>query len=244
MKQTLQKCLKYLCQEEPYRMLRDWTYEMEMEALHEQASQPEFTDAERNTENDIIDLQNTADEVISNLSQEIQQQKKTKRKRRNVKKNEVILSIICRPLVLILASVITTGKKLICVYSVRFRRLSRLKILVYFLSPLSILQVKGHLKTAQMKAVHLVLLRLLPHYIFTLIPMIFMEEEKKKAMRKGYDKEKTTKRVIQNKAEKTTAEKMTVDKMTVDKMTAEEKTKCQMRNKWLKKEVAQMNQKS
>lgn len=32
-KQTLQKCLKYMCQTEPNRMLRDWTYEMIAEPL-------------------------------------------------------------------------------------------------------------------------------------------------------------------------------------------------------------------
>ena len=45
-KRTLNKCLKYLCQNKPYRMLSDWTYEMSAEPLpgDEPASVPEFTD--------------------------------------------------------------------------------------------------------------------------------------------------------------------------------------------------------
>lgn len=27
-RRSIQKCLKYLCQTDPYRMLKDWTYEM------------------------------------------------------------------------------------------------------------------------------------------------------------------------------------------------------------------------
>ena len=45
-KQSLQKCLKYMCQTQPYRMLRDWTYGIRTDPLpsEENASQPEFTD--------------------------------------------------------------------------------------------------------------------------------------------------------------------------------------------------------
>ena len=32
-KETIQKCLKFLCQNEPYRMLKDWTYEMKMDPI-------------------------------------------------------------------------------------------------------------------------------------------------------------------------------------------------------------------
>ena len=43
-KHTLHKCLKFLCQKEPYRMLRDWSYDMSTDPLPSQASHPEFTD--------------------------------------------------------------------------------------------------------------------------------------------------------------------------------------------------------
>ena len=43
---SINKCLEHLCQNEPYRMLRDWTYDVNMDPLpsEENASQPEFTD--------------------------------------------------------------------------------------------------------------------------------------------------------------------------------------------------------
>lgn len=33
LQRSVQKCLKYMCQTEPYRMLRDWSYEMLAEPL-------------------------------------------------------------------------------------------------------------------------------------------------------------------------------------------------------------------
>lgn len=47
MKHTIQKCLKYLCENEPYRMLSDWSYEMEAEPLPSDqgtSTIPELTD--------------------------------------------------------------------------------------------------------------------------------------------------------------------------------------------------------
>lgn len=45
-KHTLPKCLKYICQSKPYRMLKDWTYELEAERLDNSGSAdtPELTD--------------------------------------------------------------------------------------------------------------------------------------------------------------------------------------------------------
>lgn len=47
-KQTISKCLKYLSETEPYRMLKDWSYQLSASALHEDnnahTDQPEFTD--------------------------------------------------------------------------------------------------------------------------------------------------------------------------------------------------------
>lgn len=79
-------------------MLRDWSYEMSADPLEseETASHPEFTDVslfpakvERNTENDLIDLEDIADDVIFKLSQELKQ-KKLSRRQRNDKRIEVI----------------------------------------------------------------------------------------------------------------------------------------------------------
>ena len=46
LKHTLPKCLKYLCQNEPYRMLKNWSYEIEADplAIDKNTSPPEFTD--------------------------------------------------------------------------------------------------------------------------------------------------------------------------------------------------------
>ena len=46
LKHTLQKCLKYLAQTEPYRMLKDWTYDMSTDPIEEDATSgpPDFTD--------------------------------------------------------------------------------------------------------------------------------------------------------------------------------------------------------
>ena len=43
---TIQKCLKQLCETEPYRMLKEWTYEMHSEPLPEDKSSPhpDYTD--------------------------------------------------------------------------------------------------------------------------------------------------------------------------------------------------------
>ena len=46
-KMTLQKCIKYFCQTEPYRMLKDWSYDMEADPLtasDEPAPTPEMTE--------------------------------------------------------------------------------------------------------------------------------------------------------------------------------------------------------
>ena len=74
MKQTLQKCIKYMCQTEPYRMLKDWSYEM--------TTDPLLTDAE----NDVNNLENIAEDAIYELSQEICNKKsKLARKKKNDK---------------------------------------------------------------------------------------------------------------------------------------------------------------
>ena len=91
--ETIQKCLKHLSQREPYRMLRDWSYSLSARPLPSEtaADPPEFTDAERNTENDDIELKEIEDDVIFDLSQKVQHPKKTKlsRRKRNEKRNEV-----------------------------------------------------------------------------------------------------------------------------------------------------------
>lgn len=46
-KLTLQKCIKYMCVNEPYRMLKGWSYEMEAQPLDNDqpaAATPELTD--------------------------------------------------------------------------------------------------------------------------------------------------------------------------------------------------------
>ena len=44
-KLTIQKCLKYMAQTEPYRMLKNWSYEMSAKSLDEDnTDQPDFTD--------------------------------------------------------------------------------------------------------------------------------------------------------------------------------------------------------
>lgn len=46
-KETLQRCLKYLCQSEPYRMLKNWSYEEHadpIESEDDQSGTPEFND--------------------------------------------------------------------------------------------------------------------------------------------------------------------------------------------------------
>lgn len=43
--QTLSKCLKYLCQTQPYRMLADWSFEMNGDPLDDGSTAgPDFTD--------------------------------------------------------------------------------------------------------------------------------------------------------------------------------------------------------
>lgn len=47
MKSSLQKCYKYMCQTEPYRMLRGWSYDMIADKIpneEQSTEQPEFTD--------------------------------------------------------------------------------------------------------------------------------------------------------------------------------------------------------
>ena len=43
---SLQKCLKYICQTTPYRMLKEWTYEIEAEPFSEDqgTGPPDYTD--------------------------------------------------------------------------------------------------------------------------------------------------------------------------------------------------------
>ena len=88
---TIQKCLKYLCDTQTYRMLRDWSYEDPTDPLPSNipSGPPEFTDE---NENDLNNLDTIADEVIFNLSQEIDKPKKAKlsRKKRNEKRIEVL----------------------------------------------------------------------------------------------------------------------------------------------------------
>ena len=44
-KKTIQKCLKYMCQTEPYKMLRDWSYEMIADPLtSDHGSNADFTE--------------------------------------------------------------------------------------------------------------------------------------------------------------------------------------------------------
>ena len=85
--QTLGKCYKHLCQTEQYRMLSDWSYKMNGDPLDE-GSTAGHTDVERNTENDLISLQNIHDEVLDEISLE-QRKTKMSRKSRNKKRDEV-----------------------------------------------------------------------------------------------------------------------------------------------------------
>ena len=64
-KKSIQKCYKYICEKEHYRMLKDWPYEQ--------------------------DLENIASDVVQTLSQEISKKKgkKMSRKKRTEKRNEV-----------------------------------------------------------------------------------------------------------------------------------------------------------
>lgn len=72
-------------------MLRDWSYEDPTDPLPSNipSGPPEFTDE---NENDLNNLDTIADEVIFNLSQEIDKPKKAKlsRKKRNEKRIEVL----------------------------------------------------------------------------------------------------------------------------------------------------------
>ena len=43
-KHTLEKCIKFLAQTEPYRMLRDWSYEIAATPLHDDVDTEEYTD--------------------------------------------------------------------------------------------------------------------------------------------------------------------------------------------------------
>ena len=43
-KHTLEKCVKYLVQTEPYRMLREWSYEISASPLGEDVEPDDFTD--------------------------------------------------------------------------------------------------------------------------------------------------------------------------------------------------------
>ena len=114
-KQTINKCLKSLAQTEPYRMLKNWTYELSANALEEDntatTDYPDFTDVsififiltlsdnvsfknaycfqgERTMENDPNDpeLKSLTGDVIFNLSQELKKPNKAKMSRK--KKNQ------------------------------------------------------------------------------------------------------------------------------------------------------------
>ena len=65
---TLPKCLKYLCQKESYRMLKDWNYENEAEPYKE-------------TE---YELQVITNDVVKNISEKIKTGKKNKLSKKKV----------------------------------------------------------------------------------------------------------------------------------------------------------------
>lgn len=91
-KNTLQKCLKYLCQTEPYRMLKNWSYEMQADPLDD-SEQPAATPehVSRNTENELIELQKISDEVVKHICAKV-----TLRQRNNKRHEVSVHNIIAR----------------------------------------------------------------------------------------------------------------------------------------------------
>ena len=83
-KQSFQKCLKYICQTKPYRMLKEWTYEIESEPFTEEQ------EIIRTSKED--DLENLTSDVVFDLSQEFQPQKKKKlsRSQRNSRRKDAL----------------------------------------------------------------------------------------------------------------------------------------------------------
>lgn len=63
---SIQKCIKHLCETVPYRMLKDWSYELEADLLPDETQLPP-----PDTENDLNDLDYITGDVIRNISQEI-----------------------------------------------------------------------------------------------------------------------------------------------------------------------------
>lgn len=60
---TLPKCLKYLCQKESYRMLKEWSYDNMQDPLPEGSNSGE--------DDDFHELDNIERNVINNISEEI-----------------------------------------------------------------------------------------------------------------------------------------------------------------------------
>ena len=44
LKSSIHKCLKYLCQTEPYRMLKDWTYEIHADPIEGESNIPDIAE--------------------------------------------------------------------------------------------------------------------------------------------------------------------------------------------------------
>lgn len=80
-KKTIQKCLKYLCEKESYRMLKDWSYENSLDPLQSESD-------DGNT-----DLEHVTKKVVVQLSQKIDDQRKSASNRQ---KSQVFAShLIC-----------------------------------------------------------------------------------------------------------------------------------------------------
>lgn len=76
---TLSKCLKYLCQKEPYRMLKDWSYEMNSDPLqYDEPCDETATPTDGNSENDLIQLEEITEKVVQNISGINNQPKKSR----------------------------------------------------------------------------------------------------------------------------------------------------------------------
>ena len=76
-KKTIQKCLKFLCEKESYRMLKDWSYDNSSDPLQSES------------EVDNTDLDNATNEILVNLSQEIAGKRKGASRRKSEKNSQV-----------------------------------------------------------------------------------------------------------------------------------------------------------
>lgn len=78
-KKTIQKCLKYLCEKESYRMLKDWSYGGNSDPLQSESE-------------DDTELDNVTEEVIFDISQKISDKRKKSKtpKRRASGKNSQV----------------------------------------------------------------------------------------------------------------------------------------------------------